>query len=381
MAVDRDRAHRPVPDFNRSNFKLTPYRFMPAQHAESHMNLTTPLRRPAIALLLACGGCFSAQSSTSAVQSVAWTDPSPHRARLVAVAPGVSLELLDWGGTGEPLVFLAGSGHSAHIYDSFATRFIPRFRVLGVTRRGVGASSRPTTGYDTVSLASDIMAVLDSLGLQKASFAAHSFGGSEINYIAAHYPKRVDRLVYLDAAFDYRAVLDSPELTSGRIGTPYPPEPTYGYGTVRTWTLYGERVSGPGFPESEVRAMFAFDSAGGFLRSASADSLLLRYDRGVAQVDLRQVRVPTLAIYAQLPSAEAMFPYWATLDAAARAQAERSFEAVTALHGRLRPQFQEAVPHARVVLIPGARHYVFLTDPAEVEHAMLEFLLAPPAGP
>jgi pimeloyl-ACP methyl ester carboxylesterase len=30
-------------------------------------------------------------------------------------------------------------------------------------------------------------------------------------------------------------------------------------------------------------------------------------------------------------------------------------------------------PNARVVTIPGARHYVFLTDPGEVTHAMLEF--------
>ena len=109
--------------------------------------------------------------------------------------------------------------------------------------------------------------------------------------------------------------------------------------------------------------------------------MLLRYDRGVIAVDLRQVRAPTLAIYALIPSAEAMFPYWATLDSAGRAQGEQSFAAVTALHGRLRPQFQQAVPHTRVVSIPGARHYVFLTDPAETEHAMLEFLLAPPVRP
>lgn len=331
--------------------------------------------------LLALGGCLKTQPSASAVRTIAWSDASPHRAHMVNVAPDAALEVLDWGGTGQPLVFLAGAGHSAHIYDSFATRFTTRFRVLGITRRGVGASSRPPKGYDTMSLVSDINAVLDTLGIQKASFAAHSFGGSELNFLAAHYPTRVDRLVYLDAAFDYRAVLDSPELTSGRIATPYPPEPSYGYNTVGSWTLYGERVSGPGFPESEVRAMFAFDSTGRFLRSASADSLLLRYDRGVVAVDLRQVRAPTLAIYALLSSAEAMFPYWATLDTAARAQGKQSFAAVTELHGRLRPQFQQAVPHTRVVFIPGARHYVFLTDPGETEHAMLEFLLSVPARP
>jgi pimeloyl-ACP methyl ester carboxylesterase len=72
-----------------------------------------------------------------------------------------------------------------------------------------------------------------------------------------------------------------------------------------------------------------------------------------------------------------MFPYWATLDSTAGAAAAMSFNAVTTLHERARAQFHEAVPHSRLVYIPGARHYVFLTHPGEVEHTMLEFLLSP----
>jgi pimeloyl-ACP methyl ester carboxylesterase len=44
--------------------------------------------------------------------------------------------VLDWGGTGPPLVFLAGLGNTAHVFDHFAHQFTDRFRVLGVTRRG-----------------------------------------------------------------------------------------------------------------------------------------------------------------------------------------------------------------------------------------------------
>lgn len=336
------------------------------------MSMAIWVRRSAIAIALLFGTDLGAQPA-------AWVDPSPHRTRLVRVAPGVDIEVVEWGGTGAPLVFIAGGGNTAHIYDGFAPRFSSRFRVLGITRKGVGASSRPLTGYDTASLVGDIVAVLDSLGLTKASFAAHSFGGSELNYLSARYPTRVDRLIYLDAAFDYRAIVDSPEWKSGRLQTPEPPVPAYDDNTVRSWTLFAERVSGPGYPESEVRAMFAFDAAGRFLRPASADSVLPKYLGGIAQVDLRQVRAATLAIYAVIPSAQAMFPYWAALDTAARARAEQSFAALTALHGRLRAEFQQAVPQARAIFIPGARHYVFLTHPGETEHAMLEFLLPPPA--
>jgi pimeloyl-ACP methyl ester carboxylesterase len=50
------------------------------------------------------------------------------------------------------------------------------------------------------------------------------------------------------------------------------------------------------------------------------------------------------------------------------------FEALTRLHVRLRADFGERLENARVVRIHGARHYIFLTHPGEVTHAMLEFL-------
>jgi pimeloyl-ACP methyl ester carboxylesterase len=71
-----------------------------------------------------------------------------------------------------------------------------------------------------------------------------------------------------------------------------------------------------------------------------------------------------------------MLPYWHALDATARARGQKMFEALTRLHIRLRADFSERVASARVVRIHGARHYIFLTHPAEVTHAMLEFLSA-----
>lgn len=40
-------------------------------------------------------------------------DASPHKVQFITVAPGVSLEVVDWGGSGPPLVFLAGLGNTA----------------------------------------------------------------------------------------------------------------------------------------------------------------------------------------------------------------------------------------------------------------------------
>src|SRR5262245_5838199 len=44
---------------------------------------------------------------------------------------GVNLHYLEWGGSGETLLFLAGLSDSVHRFDSFAPKFIDRFRVLG----------------------------------------------------------------------------------------------------------------------------------------------------------------------------------------------------------------------------------------------------------
>ena len=46
----------------------------------------------------------------------AWIiDPSPHKVLFVPVDKDARLEVLDWGGTGSPLVFLAGNGNTAHV--------------------------------------------------------------------------------------------------------------------------------------------------------------------------------------------------------------------------------------------------------------------------
>jgi non-heme chloroperoxidase len=152
-----------------------------------------------------------------------WRDPSPHAVLHISVTPAVQLEVLDWGGSGRPLIFLAGGGETAHVYDGFAPRFAGRYRVMGITRRGVGTSTHPAAGYDTTTLTRDIITVLDSVGISSASFAGHSFAGSELNALGVRYPRRVEKLIYLDSGFPSRGVFDSPEWKSGPLLTPQPP--------------------------------------------------------------------------------------------------------------------------------------------------------------
>lgn len=235
-------------------------------------------------------------ASHSPAATGAWRDPSPHASRMVRTAAGARLEVLDWGGSGPPLVFLAGFGNTAHVFDGFAPRFAGGFHVLGITRRGFGASCCPAAGYDSPTLAADIVAVLDTLGIARASFAAHSYGGSELNWLAVHAPGRVGRLVYIDAGFDFARLYADRAWVGGR--SPRPPLPA-GYrdrpGDVARWLSV---FAGPGYPESEVRALHPVASDETVGDARMADSVEPRLRRGTPPAELRRIRAPVLALYA-----------------------------------------------------------------------------------
>ena len=95
-----------------------------------------------------------------------WVDPSTKHVRFIAV-PGeagkpVQLEVIDWGGRGPALVLLAGLGESGHIYNDLAPGLTDRFRVIALTRRGHGASSRADSSTCVLdTLVADIAAVMD----------------------------------------------------------------------------------------------------------------------------------------------------------------------------------------------------------------------------
>ena len=151
-----------------------------------------------IRLLAACAVLACASGSDAPLQRRT-AAPS---VRMTRIAPGVTLEVLDWGGRGTPIVFLAGLGSTAHVFDDFAPQFTDNFHVVGITRRGFGASagSLPPSELDT--LVADITAILDTLDLRQAVLVGHSIAGEEMTRFAETHGPRCAGLVYLDAAYD-----------------------------------------------------------------------------------------------------------------------------------------------------------------------------------
>jgi pimeloyl-ACP methyl ester carboxylesterase len=144
---------------------------------------------------------------TRAAKNHEWViDPSPHKTHFVTVQPGVTLEVLDWGGKGPPLIFLSGLGATGHSFDGFAEKFTGKHHVYAITRRGFGMSSAPAptdTNYDADRMGDDVAAVIDVLHIEKPVIAGHSIAGQELSSIGTRHPEKIAGLIYLESLYPY----------------------------------------------------------------------------------------------------------------------------------------------------------------------------------
>jgi non-heme chloroperoxidase len=141
-----------------------------------------------------------------AAQTGASPDAHGYAERFVTVEAGVKLQVLDWGGSGRPMILLAGLGYDAHEFDSFASKLTPRYHVYAISRRGFGASSAPTPNcenYSVERLGDDVLAVMQVLGVERPVLAGHSIAGEELSSIGTRYSDKVAGLIYLDAGYAY----------------------------------------------------------------------------------------------------------------------------------------------------------------------------------
>jgi non-heme chloroperoxidase len=298
----------------------------------------------------------------------AWRDTAHHVAGFVRVAPNVRLHYLDFGGQGKALVFLPGLGNTAHAFDEFAPLFTDRFHVLALTRRGFGESDHPTLGYDTPRLVEDIRAALDGLRLQRVMLIGHSIAGEEMTRFAGTYPDRVDKLVYLDAAYD-RVAADSmiAALFPVPPNVPSRPQPTPAdTASAAAYVAFVHRTRGIDIPEADIRTRYRFDGWN--------EEITLAYQSISAEHPrYRAVRAPALAIYAVTDSVTQLEP-WQRSDRPRASALQEAIRADEFVNRRLRAQFKNGVAHSEVLEIHGAHHWIFVSHREEVANAVRRFL-------
>jgi non-heme chloroperoxidase len=298
-----------------------------------------------------------------------WVDKSPHRSSFVTVS-GVKLHYLDWGGKGKVLIFLAGLGNSAHIFDDIAPKFTGRFHVLALTRRGHGQSDKPETGYDLPTLAEDIHQFLDQLHIRRATLVGHSFAGDEITSFAAAYPDRVDKLIYLEAAYD-RADLSLPAFAKNPFPSPQPTkEERASLDGYRAWW---ERNRGYWSDAVEADLRETSLAPDGSIKAALAREVgqAIFKNASTFRPDYTKVKAPALSFYAIYG-----LQLWVPRNQEARRKAQEFLDTVNLPYQRKNiDKFKQEMRKGRAIEVRDSNHYLFIKNQDEVVREMRKFLL------
>lgn len=107
---------------------------------------------------------------------------------------GIRIDV-DIAGSGEQsVVLLAGFPLSRKIWDETAQQLATAHRVVRPDLRGMGSSAVSDGPYLMESLAGDVAAVLDALGIQHATLVGHSLGGYVALAFARMFTERLDAL-------------------------------------------------------------------------------------------------------------------------------------------------------------------------------------------
>jgi 3-oxoadipate enol-lactonase len=242
------------------------------------------------------------------------------------------------GPAGAPAIVLLGSlGSDLAMWQPQAQALRGELRVVRVDGRGHGGSPVPPGPYTAAELGGDVLATLDSLGIERASLCGASLGGSVAMWLAANAPQRVERLCVCFSSAFYggrggwlqRAALVRSEGTAAVADA-----------VVERWFTPALAVRDPG-AVARMRAMIAATPAEGYAGSCEA----------LADFDLRdqlgQIAAPTLVLSGS------------------------EDPATPAEHGEC---IAAAIPGARFVLVEGVAHLGSFERPDFVNGLIREHL-------
>ena len=97
-------------------------------------------------------------------------------------------------GQGEPIVLIHGWSGEGRYWDEcgYVTQLGEEFQIILPDLRGHGDTDTPAvTDFSDAAFASDVIAILDDLGIDSAHMFGHSLGGWIVFELAAEYPSRV----------------------------------------------------------------------------------------------------------------------------------------------------------------------------------------------
>jgi pimeloyl-ACP methyl ester carboxylesterase len=295
-----------------------------------------------LALVLCAALLYTPDKSRAALDAAYHVPPTDYR-----TIDGLRLHLVDAGPRAAPAVILLhGFGSSLETWGPWAARLSVHYRVIRYDLPGFGLTGPdPTGNYSDRRGLQILAAVMDSLGLERASLIGNSLGGKLAWSFAAQYPARVDRLIlispdgFASPGFEYGkspkipATLKLLRLTLPRLLVRVSLAPAYGNPTQltpTTVTRYRDMMLAPG------------------VRAAMLDRLtqVLLTD---PHADLARIQAPTLILWGEQ---DRMIPFSNAQD------------------------YLKAIPHAELIALPGLGHVPFEEAP-DATYPQVEQFLGP----
>lgn len=315
---------------------------------------STHLRLLSAVLALALtGSCVSLRSNQDIAGSLERSD----FVRLDLPWGTQEVYLQRWGDVAsEPLVLLHGFGASSHAWRLVAPQLAGRFLTLAPDLNGFGYTPRPAdfAAYTIEGQAHLVLAAMDRLGIRRAHFAGHSYGGGLALWLARQHPERVRSLVLLDSA-----------------------RPTYSDERRSAFARFRPLVS------ASVRGVYLKDR---YVRRSLERNFF----------DPRKVTDDLVRAYADRLRVEGVVRAYQGLSVPRRVPAtlggdfdyaavRQSALVIWGEDDRLIPLAEarldvDRMPHARLLVFPGCGHIPMEEKPAETAAAMLAFLAAEPRG-
>jgi len=288
-----------------------------------------------------------------------------------AVVVGVSLQYLDWGGAGEALVFLPPACETPHIYGDIAPALASAFRVVGLTTRGCGLSSR-AEAYDLDSQLRELEGFLDLLGVDRATIAGFSVSAGKAVRFARLFPSRVTRLVLFDPVYSYVAPGLEEQMAAAitaLVGGDGGASPELFRRHHEAWEL----GSWSSALDRNLQESF-FARPDGSLESRADERWwpAFRADMMAGRYFETHTNHPTLALFAINLERERL----KQLDEATRVTLAPLIEDTESTRREQIEDFRESGRDIRIVEMPNTAHYCFVHRPEEVLEHLWAFLSA-----
>ena len=248
-----------------------------------------------------------------------------------------------------PLLMLHGVTGHARTWDEEGAALAGRYRVIALDQRGHGDSDPPPdTDYTIATLAGDLTAFVDALGLRSFAIVALSLGGRVAIEYAGTHPERVTRLVVVDIGPD---IAPAGRMRVGRMMASTPER----FATLDEVVAY-QRANNPRYTEALLRARVKHG-----VRSLPDGGFTWKYDRGLRD----------LVRSGKWSDPIDLWPAWRALACPTLLVRGSESDILTA---DIAKAMLDAQPHAHLVEVPDAGHTVPGDQPAAFIALLRSFL-------